>query len=487
MSLRLRLALWYGGLTGVVVILVCLYSYAIHSRAHYDELDATLQSVAEHIAGELLAGRTPRDREETLAASTLLGAGARVYGADGALLQGSANSATAPALDPRRALAAGYAASYPAIGALAPPLHRVSSGAGAYGLLYGGRGERWRVYVLPMAGATQYLAATLPLRHIDSAVAGFGRWMVLMAVLGSVVTFLAGWLLARRALRPVAVLTATAGAIAQSRAFSRRVRDDGDRDELGQLATTFNEMLASLEGAYEAQQRFVAAASHELRAPLTVVQVNLEFLQRERRMSEAESAQAINEAYAEASRMARLVADLLVLARADARVPIRRQPVELDRVLLDVMGEARHLARGQRLEVDAFEPVVVQGDPDRLKQLVLILVDNGIKYTAAGGRVTVSLRRAEGSATIAINDTGVGIAPEDLPHVFERFYRADQARSRDAGGSGLGLAIARWIVEEHGGSVELASAVGSGTTATVRLPVAEQTASSPICRSAEGI
>ena len=168
--------------------------------------------------------------------------------------------------------------------------------------------------------------------------------------------------------------------------------------------------------------------------------------------------------------MARLVADLLSLARADAGVPLRQERVELDRVLIDVMGELRHQLRGQRLAFGAFETVVVQGDPDRLKQLVVILIDNAIKYTAAGGRVDVSLRRSGDGATIEIRDTGVGIAPEDLPRVFERFYRADPARSRDAGGTGLGLPIARWIVEEHGGTVELASVLGHGTTATVRIP-----------------
>lgn len=458
----------------MVVILVCLYSYAIHRRALYYELDATLRSIAEHTAADLTAATTPLEIDEALAASALLGTEARVYAADGVLLRESAGGLTAPALDPRGILAARREPSSAASAVLAPRRSRPSPSAGAYATLHDERGERWRVYVLPMRGGTQHLAATLPLRQIDGAVAWFVRLMAVMALLGSVLSFLASWLLARRALRPVAALTATAGAIAQSRAFSRRVSDGGDRDELGRLATTINEMLTSLEGAYQGQQRFVAAASHELRAPLTVVQANLELLQRgEGRLSEAERAQMIGEAHAEATRMARLVADLLVLARADAGIPLRREPVELDRVLLAVIGEMRHLARGQRLEVGAFEPILVQGDPDRLKQLILILIDNATRYTAAGGRVTVDLRRAANGVTIEVRDTGVGIAPEHLPHVFERFYRADPARSRDAGGSGLGLSIARWIAEEHGGTVELVSVPGKGTTATVRLPVPE--------------
>lgn len=460
--------------------MVCLFSYALHSRARYDELDATLQNNAEHIAAELTAARTPRERDATLVASMLLGTNVRIYGADGALLQQSADGAAAPTLDPQVVLGGGPMASYPALGALAPRLVGFSPGAGTFTIRSDVRGARWRVYVLPFAGGTQHLAATLSLRDIDRAVERFGRLMVFMAILGSLASFIAGWLLARRALRPVATLTATAAAIAQSGAFSRRVSDGRDYDELGRLATTFNEMLARLEEAYQAQQRFVAAASHELRAPLTVVQANLEFLQRaDRRISEAERVQAIGEAYTEATRMARLVADLLLLARADAGVPASRQPVELDRVLLDVMGEVRHLTHGQVLEVAAFEPVVVQGDPDRLKQLVLIIVENAIKYTGGGGRVTVGLRRAEGGVAIEVRDTGIGITPEELPRVFERFFRGDEARSRNAGGTGLGLSIARLIAEEHGGTIEVANALGKGTVVIVRLPAAEMSRLTP--------
>jgi two-component system OmpR family sensor kinase len=466
-SLRLRLALWYGGLTGVVSILVCLYAYAIHSRAQYDQLDATLRVSAQHIAAELATSRTPRERAEKLAASVLLGAASGVYGANGDLLQ--TGGGPTPTLDAAKVLSAGYEPSYPAIAVLAPRLYQVPT-EGSYSLLRDGRGERWRLHVRPVPGSDLYLATTFPLAPLDGAVASFARLMFLITVLGSSAAFAAGWLLARRALRPVAALTQTVTAIAQSRSFSRRVSDGGDTDELGWLATTFNAMLASLEEAFEGQQRFIAAASHELRAPLTVVQANLELLRtRWRGMTEAERGLALGEAHAEAMRMNRLVADLLVLARADAGVLLHRQPVELDRVLLDVMAEARHIALGKRLEIAAIEPVIVQGDPDRLKQLLLILIDNALNYTGEGGHVSVSLRRVEESVFVDISDTGVGIAAEDLPRVFERFYRVDPARSRHSG-TGLGLPIARWIAEGHGGMVALVSAAGIGTTATIRLP-----------------
>lgn len=401
-----------------------------------------------------------------------MGAGARIYDVNGVLVQEPSGGSSAPALDSRAVLATRDEAAYPPIAAIAPPFYPAFARGGVFGIAYDARGGRWRVYVLPTGTGSQYLAATTSLGQIDGAVAAFGRLMVLTAVIGTVVTFLLGLVLAKRTLRPV--VTLTAGALAQSRAFSRRITDAKDQDELGRLADTFNEILSGVEEAHQVQQRFVAAASHELRAPLTVIQANLELIQRRaERMSAEERTQAVGEAYAEATRMARLVADLLSLARADARVPLRREAVDLDRVLLDVMGEARHLVRGQRLEVTEFEPVVVQGDPDRLKQLVLILIENAIKYTPDDGRITVSLQRVGGRATIKVRDTGIGIGPNDLLHVFERFYRADSARSREKGGTGLGLPIARWIAEEHGGSVDLESALGAGTTATLKLPAAD--------------
>ena len=145
--------------------------------------------------------------------------------------------------------------------------------------------------------------------------------------------------------------------------------------------------------------------------------------------------------------------------------------LDLDEVVLDAYREARQLSQGQTLTLDPFETIQVIGDEDRLKQLVLILLDNALKYTPANGHVTLGLQRQETGSKITVRDTGVGIPPEDLPHVFERFYRADPARGRDPGGTGLGLPIARWIVEQHGGKITLESQSGQGTTATVYLPL----------------
>jgi signal transduction histidine kinase len=471
-SLRLRLALWYCALTGAVVVLVCFYSYAVHSRAHYDELDAVVQVATRHVAGELGGARSDAERARVLTSAHRLGTEVRMYRADGrrhTLLPGP----PAVDVDVGAVMAGPPAPAYPRVAGLAPALRPGEPGPGAFGLTRGADGARWRVFVLPDTteeGTPYYLATALSLAHLDASVRQFARLMVVMAVLGCVLTFLAGWLIAGRALRPVAALTETARGIAQSRVFSRRVAVGAPRDELGRLATTFNEMLASLELAYAAQQRFVSDASHELRAPITVIQANLELLQRHPTMPATEREQAVSEAYAESARLARLVGDLLALARADAGVPMRRERVELDRVLMNVLGEARHLARGHRLEIEAIEPVVVQGDPDRLTQLLLIPLDNALRYSPPSGHVGVALRRRRGEVEVSIHDTGIGITADDLPHVFDRFYRADPARTRDPGGTGLGLGIARWIAVQHDGAIDLASAPGQGTTVSIRLP-----------------
>jgi signal transduction histidine kinase len=169
--------------------------------------------------------------------------------------------------------------------------------------------------------------------------------------------------------------------------------------------------------------------------------------------------------------MGRLVTDLLALARADSGGELlARRPVMLDALLVDVYQQARYQTSGVRLTIGELEQVEIPGDPDRLKQLLFNLVDNACRYTPAGGRVTLSLVEQDGVASLSVRDTGTGISPEDLPRIFERFYRADDARSREAGGTGLGLAISQVIAEAHGGRIEVESRVGAGSTFTVVLP-----------------
>jgi signal transduction histidine kinase len=196
-------------------------------------------------------------------------------------------------------------------------------------------------------------------------------------------------------------------------------------------------------------------------------------------MPEAGRAEALAEMTREAGRLTRLVADLLALARADAGVPLKQRLIDLDEVVLDAFRSDRQLARGQTLVLDPFEPVQVNGDKDRHTQLLLILIDNALKYTPAAAQTTVGLPHDDPGVELLVRDTGVGIAPDDVPHVFERFYRADPARSRDPGGTGLGLSIAQWIVEQHGGTITLESQPGHGTLVRVLLPLPKGSSPTP--------
>lgn len=464
MSLRLRLAIWYAALSLLVVAVACVYGYAVHNRTHYDEVDRVIHETATHLAFEL--AEDPGARDSIL--SRPVGAGVSLLNERGELLFRSAEASRPPAIDISVITKSTNQPAFAAVARIAPAIHDPLSGRGWFGVLVAPSGERHRIFVARAEGGT-YLALTTSLAHIDQSMRAFALLMLWIAAAGGVVAFAVGWAVAGRAFRPVAALTESAEAIARSREFSRRVPRSASRDELGRLSRTFNTMLANLEAAYDSEVRFVSAASHELRTPLTVVQANLDLLQLGD-LSEDDQMISLREASRESERMARLVADLLVLARADAGVPIRRESVEIDRVVLDVLNETRHLATGKHVDVTHIDPGIVEGDPDRLKQLFLNVIENAIKYTGDGGHVAVELRRLPGGIEVSVRDDGIGILAQDLPRVYDRFFRGDTARERDSGGSGLGLAIASWIVSQHGGIISIDSTVGRGTTVRISLP-----------------
>jgi two-component system, OmpR family, sensor kinase len=301
----------------------------------------------------------------------------------------------------------------------------------------------------------------------------------LILVIGSSLVFLAafaiGWVLAGTALGPIHRITSTAQAIGAERNFSRRVEHQGPADEVGQLAVTFNEMLAELESGYRqlesalrSQRRFVADASHELRTPLTTVRGNIELLRREPPIEPAEQLEILGDTTDEVERLIRLVNQLLVLARADAGLDLRREPVALSPLLEDVCRQSKLIAPRSRVLCE-FPPeeIAVLGDRDALKQVLLILIDNATVHTAPGTVIRVSAAAVDGSVSLHVRDAGAGIAPDVLPHIFERFYRGDSSRSGT--GVGLGLAIARELVERQDGTISVESEPGHGSVFTVTL------------------
>jgi len=457
----------------VILLLVMLLSYAMHARGEYDDLDRTLVVSAGHAAAE--ASIAPYEPHLVQGRSDLEIA-LRLYNPSGVLLESSLGTEALPSIEPRVVLRAPAGPAFDALIQVVPPIMSspvVRDPDSAFGLLTTS-GQRWRVFVVPIhrdGTIVGYMEGLTPLGQLDASIQDFRILLPILWLTSLVVALVAGWAIAGRALRPIARMTQTAQTIALSQDLSRRIESPPRLDELGRLARTFNEMLESIETAYHTQQRFVSDASHELRAPLTAIQANLELLHRQSTMSETEREETLTEVERESARLARLVADLLVLARADAGTSLHHRPVDLDTVVLEAFRGARHLSQGQQLVLDSLEPARVEGDEDRLKQLVLILLDNAIKYTLGDGQITLGLRCQNPSVEILVRDTGIGIAPEDLPLVFERFYRADPARNYDLGGTGLGLPIARWIVKQHSGEIWLKSQPGQGTTAIVRLPL----------------
>jgi len=293
--------------------------------------------------------------------------------------------------------------------------------------------------------------------------AGTGAAVLVLGLAG-------GWLISRRVLRPVAAISATASKISADN-LSERIDADVLDAELVDLARVLNEAFDRLQAAFDRQTRFTADASHELRTPLAVLRSQAE-LALSRPRSADEYRKAVEACLRAAERMTGLIERLLALARADAgHAALHREPVDLGRVVAETAAQFGPLAeqKGVTLTVAAV-PAVVTGDAAALGQVVANLVANAIQYNRPGGSVGLRLTADGGVVTLAVSDTGVGIAPEHRPHVFERFFRVDKARSRAAGGTGLGLAICKAIVEAHGGTIGFDSAPDEGSTFRVRLP-----------------
>ncbi len=308
--------------------------------------------------------------------------------------------------------------------------------------------------------------------EIDETLGALLFILIVATPITLVLAGIGGLLIAGRALEPVDTVTRLARRIS-AEDLSARLNLDLPDDELGRLARTFDEMIARLEGAFRRQRQFTGDASHELRTPLTALKGQVEVaLSRPRQPDEYRAVlSVVNE---EVDRLIHLVGSLLTLARADAgEIPLAREPISLGDAVAGAVEQLEPLAeqRGISLTVEPGPETTIEVDESLLLQLLLNLLDNAIKYTPAGGTVRANWALEGESAFVTVSDTGIGIEPEHVPHVFERFYRVDKARSRSEGGTGLGLAISRWIVDAHGGEITVASTPGHGTSVTVRLPV----------------
>mgnify|MGYP001446370275 FL=1 len=298
------------------------------------------------------------------------------------------------------------------------------------------------------------------------------RYWSLLSVVGlALASGVGGYVLSGMMLRPVRDITQAASEISATN-LSRRINYEGPRDELWDLAHTFDSMIGRLEHSFERQRQFVQDASHELRTPLAAIRTNIEVTEMDPEATPAEYRELLATIKSQTERLTRLSEDLLLLTNDDG-ANVEKEPVDLGELALDVLGQLATSASGRKVSLvpSISGPVEVETSPDLIYRCVLNLVDNAIKYSGEGSTVTVSVRSGPGEGIVRVSDNGVGIAPEDLARVFDRFYRTDKGRSRREGGTGLGLAISRHYARLMGGDVSVVSEAGRGSTFTLRLPV----------------
>jgi two-component system OmpR family sensor kinase len=455
MSIRTRLTLWYTGILTIFIVVLGTLVYTVLSVNLVGGLDRTLNDTANQVISSARVHSIFDIQVVTIPELEVFRSNVyvEVLDTDKHIVSKSANL--------QRFTQAIDDAGLNLVESSHQPVTR--------NILLGG--ARLRVLTVPlMVNDTPagYLQVGTPRAQVDMALGELLIVLVLGGLGAIAASAIVGRWMATQALRPIDTITQTAFAISRADDLDKRIPQVGPQDEVGRLAHTFNIMLDRLETLFRGQQRFIADISHELRTPLTTIRGNVDLMRRMNHVDQT-SLEAIQ---AESDRMTRMVGDLLLLAQADAGQPIRRERVELDTLMLQVYQQMRPLSGGVELAISDEDQVATVGDVDRLKQLMLNLVDNAIKYTPKGGKVTLGLCRSEGWAVFSVADSGIGIPAEDLPHIFERFYRVDKARSRAAGGTGLGLSIVQWIVQVHGGRIDVESEPGKGTQFTVWLPLA---------------
>ncbi|HUI88323.1 MAG TPA: HAMP domain-containing sensor histidine kinase [Anaerolineales bacterium] len=453
MSLRLRLTLLYSTLMGGILLTFGAAVYIIISVLLLNQADNTLANTARNIIQMTRVNSVAEIDVVTLPPLDMTAnAYVQLWGEDNQIKSASPGIANMTAsLDPI-GLKAGE------------PIYRENTIQNVH----------LRVLSVPLRAGNHsvgVLQVATTLSVVDSARRDLLDILLASTIISILFAGVGSWLVLGRALAPLDAATETALAINRADDLSRRIPYEGaSDDEMGNLIEAFNQTLERLENLFTSQQRFLADVSHELRTPLTVIKGNVDLMRRMKQF-DGESLSNIDQ---EAGRLTRLVGGLLLLTQADSgKLTLNKQPIELDTLLLEVFQETRILAGNKvRLKITDIDQIQLNGDRDRLKQVLLNLMANAIQYTPQGGDVMMGLARIGDQARIIVRDTGPGISSEDLPYIFDRFYRAEKSRTRSTSpGFGLGLSIAKWIVENHGGTINVESKEGKGTTFAIWLPL----------------
>ncbi|MBI2953412.1 MAG: HAMP domain-containing protein [Chloroflexi bacterium] len=464
LPIRFRLALWYALFFLIIISAISTYFLTALESSLLQETDDTLSLRASQVEHEIAAARNGSLRRGDVDAGVLEVAPVEEFSAPGIYIQ---------ILDPMgEVLATSLNLPKGQLPVTADLLAAALAGEEVYATVPVGR-ERVRVLGRPLPSAEGLGGIVLvgeSLHPLEATLERTQQLIVLTAVGAAIMAIIGGWWLTANALGPVAEVTRVARQIATTGQFQQRITASPARDELGDLTATFNEMIARLEKTLQHQREFLADVSHELRGPLMVIRGNVDILKLD--IPEKERQECAQDAADEVERMSRLLSDLLFVAESDAQQLVEHQPVSLDDVVGEIWTRAKTLDGGAHdMVITRIDPVTVLGDRYRLGEMVWNLLENALRYTPTGGRVTLSLGNHGQIAELIVADTGVGISSEHLPRIFERFYRVDRARSRSQGGTGLGLAIVKQTVEAHGGRVRVRSQPGDGTTFTLAIPI----------------
>lgn len=453
MSLRLRLTLLYSTLMGAILLVISASVTLVITALLFNQIDdtlATAQQVVLKKAAINELGKVVSKLESTDINSDVY---MQIWGLDGNLQSSFGtlpNFQNAP-FD-RDALR------------MDRPAYRDLTGLG------------WHIRVLSVPlelndHKIAVLQVASKLDIVDAARKNLTDVLFIIWIVAVMFSGLAVWVTIGQTLKPLGAITETVEQINRADDLSRRIPYSGpESDEIGSMVGSFNQTLERLEALFTSQQRLLADVSHELRTPLTVIKGNVDLMRRMKSL-DAESLTSIDQ---EAGRLTRLVGGLLLIAQAESgKLTLMMKKIELDMLVTEVFQEMSILAGGRvRVHLNEIDQIYVNGDRDRLKQVFINLVANAVQYTPPGGDVFVSLEQIKEQARIIVRDTGPGIPAEDLPHIFERFYRAEKSRTRGrTTGFGLGLSIANWIVERHGGRIEVVSQEGKGTTFAIWLPL----------------
>ncbi|GCE46894.1 heavy metal sensor kinase [Thermosporothrix hazakensis] len=488
-GIRLQLTLWYSVVSATLIFLCALAFYAAFERYLFVNLDTTLHLRAQQIAEGMATGSDGRLRvvriiseEPELDASAVIVGNCLNHTEASSDCVNRLNDTTARSqesiyvriLDRSRSIIYSTA-NLKDVQLPLESLDRPEQGQPWEGTVNNGDDEAVRFYSTMLIFNGKIVGVIQVGQKLALLYTRLRFFLFVLLILCPVLLTMSGivsYWLAGRAFRPIRRLTRTARAIG-ARDLDQRVPLSPARDEVRELTIIFNQMIGRLERAFAQQRRFVADASHELRTPVAVIRNMTEVALTQAKSKEDYicALEAIND---ESDRLGRLVSDLLALARVDEeRMPLDSEPVRLDFLAADVVDSMASFAaeHGITLQTGTLQPATVKGDAARLIQVLMGLVDNAVKYTNAGGTVTVAVEACASHVHCSVTDTGIGIAREHLPHIFERFYRADPARSKAVGGSGLGLSIIDWLVRAHHGAVTVESEPGKGSTFMITLPL----------------